>query len=1016
MDLDEIKNGAQKALIDKNHLSSLDLKPSLIFNNDSNKVLYTIKEQLSTCDEFKFSIAFITKSGIQPLKAIFLDLEEKNIPGKILTTDYMFYTDPEAIKFLNKHKNIEVRIYTDKFHTKGYLFKKNGIYTGIVGSSNLTDYALNITKEWNIGFTSTFEGELLNDLNKEFNELWESEKTLSVDEYIGEYEKLFKMHKTPKKFKALRDEYIENTSEEFKPNKMQKKFLDRLTEFICERKEKKAILVSATGTGKTYASAFAVKKFKAKKFLFLVHRAQIAKQAKETYEKVFKDENLTFGILGGGTRQLHCDFIFSTFQSMNSNNRYELFDKNEFDFIVVDEVHRAAADTYSKIISYFEPEFLLGMSATPWRNDNKSKELFKLFDNNIVYQISLQDALGEDLLCPFHYYGISDLRINDDLISDEFNLPSNLNKKEKDFLVNGEGNSEFKNLTEVNIEKFKYLTSDERVKHILEKSKYYGYSGSRVKALVFCSSIIEAKVLSKKFNEKNHPSIALDSSNSPNEREDAIDRLINDDIENKLEYIFTYDIFNEGVDIREVNQIILIRPTQSSIVFVQQFGRGLRKSKEKEFVVILDFIGNYKKNYMIPIALSGMKNYNKDDLREFIISGDKLIPGLSSISFDQISKKQIFKSIDESKFYQRTDLKEKYNTLKSLIGKQPTLCDIQESEEFDAELIFKHKDFSCYHSFLKYADNEYTTELDDDKIISLKFISKKLSNGIRPHELLILKSLIYSGSFSVPKINRILLQDYNLTNQLDSINSSINYLNFNFFKKDSQHFKEEILVFMENKENLNNLFFIKSNDDNYIISDYFKECLINTHYKEHILDLIEFSLNNYDKKYKSFNPLKIGQKYRKEDIFKLLGWDNYKMNLKQRGYPTKNQIVNDNCPIFVTYEKSEDISESTKYEDYFINPKCFNWMTQSNNKIDSKDLEHFNNSENNNVNFYLFIKKSSKDKDFYYLGQVTPKYPKETTILNDNGKSLPIVNYKLELDEPVERNLYDYFETILYDD
>ena len=817
---DEILNGARKALIDKEYDANINLKPSLIFNNEYNNVLSVIETQLRECDEFKFSTAFISDDGVKPFLLIFQELENKNVKGKILTTDYLYYTDPEALKKLNSFKNITVKIFKGKFHTKGYLFSKNGIHTGVVGSSNLTGSALCVTKEWNIGFTSTYDGELLESLYFEFEELWNSENSVLADEYLPEYENLYKQFTFQSNIKKITSDYKEASSGELTPNSMQVEFLKRLDNLMIERGETKALLISATGTGKTYASAFAVKKFKPKRFLFLVHRQQIAEQSLKTYKKVFNNPDISFGILGGGKYETDADFLFSTFQSMNSNDRFKSFSKDEFDYIVVDEVHRAAADTYSKIIGYFNPKFLLGMSATPWRTDNK--EIFGLFDDNIAYQVTLKDALEEELLCPFHYYGISDLKFEGEIVDDKFDISDKLNKSEKNLLVNDLINFSSDKWDDESLRKFNFLTSDERVKHILEQSEFFGYSGERIKALVFCSSVSEAKILAKKFNEENHNSIALDADCDFDEREEAIKRLTDDNIDDKLEYIFTYDIFNEGVDIPQVNQVILARPTKSPIIFVQQLGRGLRRFENKDYVVVIDFIGNYKNNYMIPIALSSIKNYDKDTLRTYLTKGNQLIPGVSSISFDSISRKQIYKSIDNSNLSKLPELKDKYHTLKRLIGKFPLLCDIQENNVFDASLILSRSDKDCYYSFLIYADSDYKEKyqglLSKKEISILKFISKRLSKGIRPHELIILKCLMYNNYFTVSEVERLLDNKYGLKNQLNSIKSAINYLNFTFFKKMDGDYHNILFSYILKIEGLDyeNLFF-KSNDD--VIND-----------------------------------------------------------------------------------------------------------------------------------------------------------------------------------------------------
>ena len=1029
MNSDEILNGAKKALIDKNHDAGVNLKPSLIFNNESNNVLSVIESQLKDCDEFKFSTAFITDGGIKPLLLIFEELEQKGIKGKILTTDYLYYTEPKAVEKLISFENITVKIFKGKFHTKGYLFSKNGIHTGIVGSSNLTQYALNVTKEWNIGFTSTYEGELLESLYNEFEELWNSENTVLADEYLPEYKALHKQFTIQNKIKDATSRYKELKSDEITPNSMQEEFLKRIDDLMIIRGESKALLVSATGTGKTYASAFAVKKFNPKKFLFLVHRQQIAEQSLNTYKKVFNNPDISFGILGGGKHQTDADFLFSTFQSMNANDRFKTFEKDEFDYIVVDEVHRAAADTYSKIIEYFQPEFLLGMSATPWRTDNK--EIFSFFDDNIVYQVTLRDALEEDLLCPFHYYGISDLKYGDELIDDKFDLTDKLKKDEKEELFNSNQQNPHAisdKFDEDAFKKFNFLTSDERVRHILEKSEFFGYSGTRIKALVFCSSVTEAKVLAKKFNEKNHPSMALDANCDYNEREMAIKRLTDDNVENKLEYLFTYDIFNEGVDIPQVNQVILARPTKSPIVFVQQLGRGLRKSQDKEYVTVLDFIGNYKNNYMIPIALSGIKNHDKDTLRNYLIKGNQLIPGVSSISFDSVSRKQIFKSIDDSKLSQKTDLKERYHTLKRILGKIPSLCDIQNSDELDASLILGRSDIHCYYSFLIYADKEFKDKfngsLEDKEIAILKFISKRLSKGVRPHELLILKYLLVNKFFKVSDIVKLLKEEYNLDNQLNSIRSALRYLNFTFFKKMDGDYQRDLFtsfILKIDDFDYENLFFktnsgviedLENNlDYEFSISDEFKHLIVNNSlFKSHLDDLIDYSLMRYEANYLSCDDLKLYGKYATEDVMMVLNWSSRELPLNLGGYGEKDNA----CAIFVTYEKNDDISESTQYPDEFINRNYFRWISRSGRNFLSSDLQSFIHYKNNDVKFHLFIQKSKKDNDFYYIGQIDPENPKETKMEN-NGRKFDIVMFEFKLHNMIDENLYDYFTTSIYE-
>lgn len=457
-----------------------------------------------------------------------------------------------------------------------------------------------------------------------------------------------------------------------------------------------------------------------------------------------------------------------------------------------------------------------------------------------------------------------------------------------------------------------------------------------------------------------------------------------------MEYIFTVDIFNEWVDIPEINQVLLVRPTQSPIIFIQQLGRGLRKFKNKDYVVILDFIGNYKNNFMIPIALSGDRSYDKDNIRRYLMEGNKVIPGASSISFDEVSKKRIYNSINNTSFSRIALFKEKYNNLKFKLGRIPMLLDFYENGEMDPLLILNHTAMDCYYSFLKKADKDYDEYLSEEEISSLKFISKNLASGKRPHELLILKSLIYNGYFSVESIEQLLKTEYDIQNDVKSIESAIDVLNLDFSKKDKKDFPE--LSFM----------------NEFQISNEFKEYLAHETYRKHILDVINYGLLKYKTEYNAQvegENLTLYAKYSRRDVCRLLNWPNDDSSTLY-GYRVKHNT----CPIFVTYDKKEDISDSTKYLDEFVNKDVFSWMTRSRLKLDSKEVVAIKNYQKTNLKIHLFIKKSDDEgKDFYYMGQVEPFDFIQTTIKSKDG-DLPIVNIKYNLHIPVKDELYDYFE------
>ena len=952
---EDILNGARTAFIDENVSSSPDFKPKLLFNSKHTKVRNEIIDQLRGCDEFIISTAFITFGGIVPLLEELKNLENRNVRGRILTTDYLHFTEPKALKRLEEFKNIEVRMFTTEnegFHTKGYIFKKNNNYSAIVGSSNLTSTALVENKEWNVGFTTTEDGEIIIDLLDEFNGLWNRSK--SLNDILPAYEKIYNDNLNFRELRELTDKLKEKNIRNLVPNTMQEAFLRNIRSLI-KSGEKRAILVSATGTGKTYASAFAVRDFNPKRFLFIVHREQIAKQSVEAYKNVIKDKS--FGLLTGNRKDFDADYVFATIQTLSKDDIYTRFRKDEFDYIIIDEVHKAGALSYQKIFSYFTPQFYLGMTASPERSDGF--DIYELFDHNIAHEIRLQEALEEDLLCPFHYFGIHDVKFENKEIDDNFR-------------------------------NFNHLTSDERVSYLLEKSEFYGYSGDRIKALVFCSRKEEAKVLSKKFNKCGHPSVVLTGENTQDERLDAIDRLTNDKNPNKLEYIFTVDIFNEGVDIPEINQVLLARPTESPIIFIQQLGRGLRKFKNKEFVVILDFIGNYKNNYMIPLALSGDRSYDKDNLRRYLMEGNKIILGVSSINFDEISKQKIYESINNTSFSRIALFKEKYKNLKFKLGRIPFLCDFYENADFNPEIIMKHNKFRCYHLFLSEVDDDYMDTLSEDEINSLIFISQNLANGKRPHEILILKCLLSNSYFEISKIEDLLFKLYGIKDDLKSIESAINILKLDFFVE-----KEKARYGMTT-------FF----DDDYRISKQFRHFLAHDAYRKHLEDVLDYGLLKYRDVYASQSEgvnLKLYEKYSRKDACRLLNWP-HDDSSTMYGY----RIKHGTCPIFVTYDKDEDISESTKYKDEFISKNAFSWMTRSKVKLESKEAQAIINDKD--LKIHIFIKKSDDEgTDFYYIGQATPVDWHQTTINNDKGQTLPIVNFKYELHNQIHDELYGYF-------
>ncbi|NFQ67471.1 DEAD/DEAH box helicase [Clostridium sporogenes] len=954
----EILKASETGLVNKLIDSNLALTPKLVVNDYSkgSKVLSEIISELNKCEEFFISVAFITNSGILPLLETLKVLKKKGVKGKILTTDYLNFSEPKALKKLLEFPNIEMKLYSkENFHTKGYIFRYKDHYKLIVGSSNLTQTALTKNKEWNLKVSSLEEGSLTEGVISEFNQLWNDADELTI-KWIETYEGIYR-----KQVEFARKSKVPRLSQyKLKPNKMQVEAIQGL-EKLRENGQNKGLLISATGTGKTYLSAFELRNYNPKRALFIVHREQIAKQALNSFSNVFGDTR-SMGILSGTSKDVEKDFIFCTIQTLSKDEVLQSFGKNKFDYIIIDEVHKAGANSYQKIVNYFNPKFLLGMTATPERSDDF--DIFKMFNYNIAYEIRLQQALEEDLLCPFHYFGVSDVTIDGIELDDKTD--------------------------------FKYLVAEERVKNIIDKINFYGYCGERVKGLIFCSDKKEAKELSDIFNKKGYKTVFLTGENSQEERETAIERLEQDETLNSLDYIFTVDIFNEGIDIPSVNQVVMLRPTKSSIVFVQQLGRGLRKNKFKEYVVIIDFVGNYNSNFLIPVALSGDRTFNKDTIRKYVMEGTRVIPGCSTINFDEISKKKIFESIDLANFNNLKLIKESYFNLKQKIGRIPSLNDFDNFDSIDPLRIFSTK-LGSYYNFLKKYDKEYDVELNDLEALFIEFISKKLASGKRPHELIMIKNIIHNKVDLIGELKHELKEMYNIDFKQITETNVINVLT-NEFPTGSAKKTYSKCIFLERQDNC------------YIISKGFKKCIENSYFKEMVMELIDFGLSRYNKNYSNRymnTKFQLYQKYTYEDVCRLLEWEHGEVALNIGGY--KYDKITRTYPVFINYDKSDDIENTINYEDRFESESQLIAISKSGRTIQSQDIVQAYNAEKDGVEMTLFVRKNKDDKiskEFYFLGKIKAVGKPNQFTMKNTTKTAVEIRYKLIT--PVREDIYDY--------
>jgi superfamily II DNA or RNA helicase/HKD family nuclease len=950
-DLDHLHGSLTTGFIDQNFDSVRTYRPELLLNdkNLGKKVLTTIEQELRTCDEFMFSVAFITTSGIASLKQTLKDLEYRKVPGKILASQYLNFTQPEALRWLLNFENIELKIVTEgDFHSKGYLFRKGKFYNLIIGSSNLTASALSSNKEWNLKVTATESSELIaqsvDSFNAEFMAATEVDAT-----WLTTYDLYYRSQL--ERNRRIQMPFEGEVVKEIKPNLMQREALENIQRLRKEGKNR-ALLISATGTGKTYLSAFDVNVFKPKKFLFVVHRLTIAKKAMETYKSMFGNQ-FTMGLYSGDEREIEADFIFSTIQTISKEEHLTRFKADHFDYIVIDETHRAGASSYQRIMSYFEPGFLLGMTATPERTDGY--DVFKAFNYNIAFEIRLHRALEEEILSPFHYYGVADLSVNGIAIEDksDFNL----------------------------------LTAKERVDRIQEFAEFYGCDDGNVRGLVFCSRTEEARALSNEFNRRRnrnqhfYQTVALTGDDSEEIRATAIERLESGERSDQLDYIFTVDIFNEGIDIPKINQIIMLRPTQSAIIFVQQLGRGLRKTNDKDYLTVIDFIGNYTNNYMVPIALYGDTSYNKDNLRNLISTGSQYMPGTSTIQFDRITKERIFKAIDESNLQMKKDLLKDYDLLKRVTGRVPLMMDFVEHGSRDP---FAYVEYGkSYYAFIRGLESGIEL-MTKPGLELLSQFSQEIANGKRIEELAVLNLLFNASSCSKQNVEEYLSEalscDYRISNR--TFDSILWNLNFDFIKK-------PIPV-------------VCRQGDMYQLDSNFTSLLKEKVFNQFFIDTLNYGIHAFSKRFKAqkfHHGFVLGAKYSRKDVCRILNWEK-DISSTVYGYRTNHKVT----PCFVTYKKSEDRTQSTQYNDHFIDARTFAWESRSNRKTSSPEIKQLIESEL----ILLFVKKSDGEgADFYCLGEVDilPGSMKQAYMPKSNE---PVVHFTYRLKHHVEEALYRY--------
>jgi len=927
-----------------------------------------LKQELLNCKKFYFIVSFIRYSGIQLLISTLDELEKQGIQGEIITSVYLNITDSKALRKLLSYKNIKVKIYnnsSESFHTKAYLFEKEKYHSVVIGSSNISQSALYSAEEWNVKLTDSSFFNIYGKSLNQFEKLWHSNEAIELtQDFIDEYEKYKKSVNVQNTF-DYRKTKIEQENE-FVPNSMQKRVLQKLKETRING-NKKGLVISATGTGKTYLAAMDIKQFfeinsntenklfkindkKSKisniKFLFIAHREELLENAINVFSKILKIDKNEFGRIYGGLKEIDKSIIFASIQSLR--NCYNEFKTSFFDYIIVDEFHHSMSDSYLKTLSYFNPKFLLGLTATPKRMDGK--DILSLCDYNVVDEIGIKEALEEDLIVPFHYFGVNDYTINYD------NIPYKNGKYNEKILLEN-------------------LLLNTRTDYIVEKINKFGFDGDELSAVAFCQNIEHAFFMKEEFSKKGYKSAVITANTSSNERSEILEKFKN----KKIEILCVVDILNEGIDIPTINLLLFLRPTMSSTIFIQQIGRGLRKAKNKDFVTIIDFIGNHKKDYLLINYFSSEVD-NKDTLftkKEKIINEIKNqfsnIPKSCYVELDRVCQNRIIEKIEKINFNSKNILKELYLDYKQEIGKSEDeflqIADFDTNIELFQELCLKMHSF--YNAQLQFENSKIfeneneKNPLNTTEIEFLEYLEKKITL-VEPFTFLIIDYLATGKEYIN---NSDLLNKYKEFFDIKRNFEKYYLLNRIFEELTEDEILEKNLYGYKFSKKYKNLFLNKKLNEKNNMKSQQKENKLNfiNRLKQLIhLGLNEFKRNDLDE----FNEnILISYKEYKRVELQILLDSKVPKGSWRAGYANTEKDI---C-LFATIDKTHIFQENLKYDNSLFADDIIQWISQPKTSHNSSVGQMFIHHKEKGFKVHIFIRKyafmnGNKTNPFIYLG------------------------------------------------
>lgn len=809
-------------------LDVIDTYSTDVMTGGSNKRMYLYNQlvnSLKRADSVDIIVSFLMESGVKMLIKEFENALKRGARIRILTGNYLGITQPSALYLIRKRlgEQVDIRFYNEKnrsFHPKSYIFHYEDYSELYIGSSNISKSALTSGIEWNYRFNSRNDKDNYEKFFNTFEDLFYNHSIVIDDEELKRYSKNWHKPAVSKDLERYDEEYYSDIESKvrplFEPRGAQIEALCSLDDTRSEG-AKRALVFAATGVGKTYLAAFDSVNYE--KVLFVAHREEIIRQAANSFKNVRNSDN--YGFFTGNEKCTDKPVIFASVASLGKdtylNERY--FKPDYFDYIVIDEFHHAVNEQYRKIVDYFKPQFLLGLTATPERMDGRN--IYEICDYNVSYEVSLKEAINKGILVPFHYYGICD-------IIDY----SNIN------IVNGLYDK--KELNEI------YIKNTERYDMIY---KYYMKYGSK-RALGFCCTREHAEAMAEDFCKRGIPSVAV-YSNSDGEfsedRKTAINRLIKGDIR----VIFSVDMFNEGVDIPSVDMVMFLRPTESPVVFIQQLGRGLRRSKGKEYLNVLDFIGNYQKAGRVRSLLAGDKafrgnNYNPIDKSVF--------PDDCIIDFD-MRLIDIFAKMDKQQLKIREQIQNEYLRIKEMLGRVPSRIELFTYMDDDIyEMALTHSKDNIFKNYMDYLKENGDLKQDEENVYQSagrEFINYiETTNMSKVYKMPVLMAFYNNGIIRMEVTKEQILESWKDffstgTNWKDIDKSS----DFNYDKyraiTDSEHIKKimqmPVKYLLESGKGL----FIQKDGCALALRDNMQQVIGNEAFVRHMKDALEYRVMDY---------------------------------------------------------------------------------------------------------------------------------------------------------------------------